>query len=56
MLKRNRNRKHIYAPFVLKDIKVPLGRSGLKVVDWKTVDFIKKDVEQARKEAAATTE
>lgn len=53
MLKSKRRRKHVYEPFVLKDIKVPLAKSGLKVVDWK---IVKQELEKARKEAASTKE
>lgn len=56
ILKHKRSRKRVYDPFVLKDAKVPLGKSGLKVVDWKTMEFLKVEIEQARKEAAASKE
>ncbi len=47
MLNRENKRKHVYEPFVLKGIKVPQEKNGLKVVDGHTVQIIKQEFEQA---------
>lgn len=54
IMKRRHNRNHIFPRFVLKNADIPLGKSGLKVIDWDTLNFIKGEVEKARKEVAAT--
>lgn len=52
-MKNKHKRRSDYGPFTLKNDYIPMAKSGLKVMDWSSLQYAKKEVEQAKKQIAA---